>query len=74
MPTPAEWSVTAMYSRPEARAASTICSSDALPSDASVCVCRSPRMSLASTSTGNVPARARASSTVPSRISGGTGS
>ena len=54
MPTPAEWSVIAMYSCPRARTAATTSSSGCLPSPLqSLCRCMSPRMSATSTSSGS---------------------
>ena len=53
MPTPAEWSVIAMYSWPRSRTAATMSRRGCLPSPLqSLCRCMSPRMSASSTSSG----------------------
>src|SRR6266566_2966443 len=60
-----------MYAWPSLRAASIISASVALPSLASVCICRSPRISWSVTSWGSSCAFASAISPRFSRISGG---
>ena len=57
--------------KPRASCATTISSIDCCPSLAVVCMCKSPLMSVSSTSLGNFPVAAQLNSCRASRISGG---